>query len=322
MLQRRSNRSMKRPKQPASRSQRRKPQARAPRVRRSQVPAAFGMNTSSYARLKSGRDGSTTLESFEIFPITSSSSGLSYMIPMTPTKWIGTRTQTLSSTFSQSRPLDCQVGWEPAVSTGTAGSVAIGTVWSGARLPNDGNSWSSLSRVLAATNGGFICTIWDHHHSAISCGRNLRANGFPLYEVQPDDIPFWVCVASSDTSGAVIGYLTIRIRMTLRNPTYGATSPPVTAASMGTFTHDAENNSTTLTVAQGAFNKALSIGQDLLLAFGSNLINTASTVLSQILSPVRASLTEVAGGEYKFKVDSNFATQQALTYVIGIASNF
>lgn len=305
-----------------SRSTPRKNTARRRNVTRSSIPAAYGMTAQSYARLSSRRDGSTTLESFEIFPIVSQSSGLSYMLPMTPTKWTGTRTQTLASSFTQSRPLSIEVGWEPAVGTGTAGSVAIGTVWSGARLPNDGDSWSSISRSLAATNGGFICTLWHHMQRKIDCARNLRANGFPMYEVQPDDIPFWILVASTDTTGAVIGYLTVRSVLTLRNPICGSVTPPVTAAGPMSFTHDAEAGTTKLTVNKNLFNNTLAIGQDMLFTFGRNLLNTVSNVLTQVLSTVKGALIAIVNNEYVFAVDSNYATQQALGYVIGRAVNF
>lgn len=291
-------------------------------VSRSSIPAAYGMTTQSYARLSSRRDGSTTLESFEIFPVTSQSAGLSYMLPMTPTKWIGTRTQTLASSFTQSRPLAIEIGWEPAVGTSTAGSVALGTVWSGARLPSESDSWSSISRSLAATNGGFITTLWKHMRRTVDCARNLRANGFPMYEVQPDDIPFWILVASTDTTDTVIGYLTVKSVITLRNPICGSISPPISGAGKMEFTHDAEANTTTMSVNKNYINSEISVGQDILFTFGRNLLNNVPAVLTQILSTVRGSLKAIVGNNYMFNVDSNYATQQALGYIVGRSANF
>ena len=156
----------------------------------------------------------------------------------------------------------------------------------------------------------------------VACARNLRSNAFPMYEVQPDDIPFWILVASTDATGEVIGYLTVRTVMTLRNPICGAATPPVTAAGMMSFDHDAEKGTTTLSVIKDAFNNTLAVGQDILFTFGRNLINTSTNILTQVLSVVKGALIQVLENKYVFAVDSNYATQQALGYVIGRAVNF
>lgn len=292
----------------------------APVTRRRGIPVASSFSTSNYATLKSG-SSSATLVSKEIFPVSASPTGLSFMIPMTPTKWSGTRTCALSYTYASHRPLACRVYWEPAVSTATPGSVAIGTVFAGARLPNDSDGWNSISRSLASTNGGFISTIWDHHASTIDCGRNLRANQFPLYDIQPDDIPFWICLATSATTG-MIGYLVIETKFTLRNPLSGAMAQPVTGAGDLTFTHDAENNTTQMSASTSMFNKILNVGQDYLFTPSRNILNTAGQAIVSILSPFIASVTSSLNDNYTFKVDNNINSQNMLGYVVGLASNF
>lgn len=290
--------------------------------RRRQIPVAFSFSARSTATLTHRSDGSATLKSTEIFPVFSQSTGLSYMLPMTPSKWANTRTCALSYTYSSHRPLSCHVSWEPAVSTSTPGSVAIGTVFAGARLPNESDSWSSISRSLACTNGGFISTIWDHHDSYVHVARNLRANQFPLYEVNSDDIPFWICVATSDTSGSTIGYLVVTTVFTLRNPLSGSISQPVTGSGQVQITHDENQKTTTMTVPQNMINHVLGIGADYLWTFGSNLVNTVGSTVSSILSTVVARLSAIDGSTYKFTLDSNIGTQQALGYIIGNSANF
>lgn len=292
------------------------------RQRRRAIPVAYSFSARASAMFKQEKDGSTSLTSTEIFPVISQASGLSYMLPMTPTKWANTRTCALAYTYASHRPLSCTVSWEPAVATSTSGSVAIGTVFAGARLPNDGDRWENISRALACTNGGFISTIWDHHTSSIALARNLRANQFPLYEVSADDIPFWVCVATSDTSGTTIGYLVVTTKFTLRNPLSGSISQPVTGSSSVQFTHDDQKNETSMSVPQSAINRVLGIGADYTWTFARNLINGAGAVVSSILSPITARLSGVSGGNYVFSVDSAIATQSALGYVIGQAANF
>lgn len=289
---------------------------------RRQIPVAFSFSARSTATLKHRPDGSAILKSTEIFPIYSQSTGLSYMLPMTPSKWANTRTCALSYTYSSHRPLQCHISWEPAVSTSTPGSVAIGTVFAGARLPNETDSWSSISRSLACTNGGFISTIWDHHDSYIHVARNLRANQFPLYEVNADDIPFWICVATSDTSGSTIGYLVVTTVFSLRNPLSGSISQPVTGSGQVQINHDDSQNTTTMSVPQSMINHVLGIGADYLWTFGSNLVNTVGSTVSSILSTVVARLSAIEGSFYKFTLDSHIGTQQALGYIIGNSANF
>lgn len=290
------------------------------RPRRTRIPVALGYATTNYARLKAAPSGAI-LSSREIFPVTAQKAGLSYALPMTPTKWSGTRTCALAYTYSSHRPLKVRVYWEPAVSTATPGSVAIGSVFAGARLPNDSDSWSSISRSLAASNGGFICTIWDHHSRIVETGRNLRANQFPLYEVSPDDIPFWICLATSSTEG-MIGYLVVETVFSLKNPLSGSMSQPITGAGQVSISHDDAQNTSTMTVNQSFFNKALQVGQDLLFTSASNLKNVAGNVMTSILSPFVGQVKSITTDSYVFNVDNNFATQQALGYVIGMSSNF
>lgn len=293
---------------------------KANRSQRTRIPVAYGYSTSNYAKLDSSPSGAI-LSCREIFPVTAQSSGLSYALPMTPSKWAGTRTCALSYTYASHRPLKVRIYWEPAVSTATPGSVAVGTVFAGARLPNDSDSWSSISRSLAASNGGFVSTIWDHHSRIVTTGRNLRANQFPLYEVSPDDIPFWICLATSATEG-MIGYLVVEAVFSLKNPLSGSMSQPITGAGSVQITHDDSANTSKMTVPQSFFNKALQIGQDLVFTAASNLKNVSGNVITSILSPFVGQLTSTSDSNYVFNVDNNFATQQALGYVVGMSSNF
>lgn len=290
------------------------------RMRRRSIPVAYSMRANAHASIVV-RDTSASLTSVEIFPVTARSSGCALMIPMTPTKWSSTRTAQLAATYDSFRPLSCTLSWEPAVSTSTPGSVAIGTVFAGCRLPAS-NDWTSLSSALAATNGGMISTIWDHNTTTISLQKNLRANLFPLYNVDPDDIPFWICVASNASSDTTLGYIVLKTKFTLRNPAVPGSLPPLSGRVEASFTHNSESNTTTMSIASAALNRAVQVGQDIIFTFGQQLVNTASQIGVNILEGVIARVTALSGGAYQFSVDNSIATQQAIGYVIGVGSNF
>lgn len=294
---------------------------RSKRSTRKTVPVAYTRTTSSYASLRNTRDGSATLSTREIFPVVSQPSGLSLMIPMTPTKWSSTRSASLAQTYASHRPLRCMIAWEPAVGTSTSGSVAVGTVFAGARLPNDSDSFNSIGSALTATNGGFMTSVWNPSVKNINLGRNLRANQFPLFEVSSDDIPFWICVATSDTSGTQLGYLIVETTFTLRNPLVGSVSAPVIGSGTISIQHS-EQGASTMSVPKSRFNRALNIGADYAWAFAKNLVSVTGSLITSILSPIIARLASSTDSDYVFSIDSNIGTQEALGYVIGQAPNF
>lgn len=286
--------------------------------RRRAIPVAYSMRASAHAEIRV-TDTSASLTSVEIFPISKQTVGCSLMLPMSPTKWTGTRTAVLASTYDSFRPLSCSVSWEPAVPTSTSGSIALGTVFAGCRLPSD-DSWSSLSSSLAATNGGFVATVWDHASSTISLQKNLRANLFPLYNIDPDDIPFWICVASNSSVDQPLGYLVVKTKFTLRNPAVPGTAPPVSGSGEFTFTDD--SGKTKLTVAKSVVNKVLNVGQDIVFAFARRLLNRSGQPMSSILDTVLGHLIGTTDTAYQFAVDNTIAAQTALGYVVGVSTNF
>jgi len=320
---RRTRKTRSNPKEKQTKSQNKptKKTQRPRRIRRWRIPAAFTATFQSSSSIKTDSSGAATLRCREIFAIEAQAEGASFMLPITPTKWAGTRTAVLASTYSSHRPLSISVKWEPMVGTSTSGSVAFGTVFAGVRLPSSTDTYVNLSRSLAATNGGFVSTIWDHHSSNVALGRNLRANQFPLYEVSADDIPLWLVLSSSVTAGP-IGYLVVDAVFTLRNPLSGQSTPPITATATASFTHSNESNQTTMSVPRSAFNRVVEVGQNLAFAFARNLISVAGGVVNQILSPLIASYLRTENDNYVFSVDNVIATQNALSYVIGLAPNF
>lgn len=301
------------------------PQARTSRktrrprhTRRRTVPAAYSYKTSSYASLRNV-NGAPQLYIREIFSVDATTSGLSAAIPVSPTKWRGTRASALAANYTSFRPISCTVQWQPAVGTSQEGNVAIGTVFDGARLPT--GDWAGLSQALTASNGGFMVTMWQPAGTKITLGTSLRDNLYPTYQINEDEIPFWV-VAASSISKASAGYVVINLVISLKNPINGIADPPTTFSGKTEFVHDDESNTTTMKIANALLNKALNVGTDYTFALRDILKGTQGQTVSQILSPIVGTVTKVADGFTHFKVDSNIASQSLSGVLIGLARNF
>lgn len=279
---------------------------------RSRIPAAFGSSYSAFANI-SGSGPVTRLICQEIFPINGQTNG-PFLLPVCPTKWAGTRTSMLASTYTAHRPLSIRLTWLPAVGTTQAGNVAIGTVFDGARISLTGN-FAEDSISLASTNGGLVSTIWKESKTDINLKRNLRANTFPLYEVSDDDIPLWIVVSESTKGSGLVGHLMVHAKFTLRNPALNK-SPAHTWSGEATFTTEDSKNIMTL---NGAFTPAPAVGTAYNFAFSKDLVNASNAVIAQALSSVNGTCTSVS--PLKFQVSQPFAAQTSFGSLIGL-SNF
>lgn len=293
----------------ARRSQRRVT-ARPRRMTRSMAPAGYG-----YTFRQSYRNaGNTVIPIHEVFTIKSADAGLSLMLPITLTKWTGSRAIHIAGNYIDARPLKLKYSWKPTVATSTSGSVAIGTVFSGARMTTDG-TYDQISKFLASTNGGLITTIWKPASSEIQLKRNLRANNFPQYDVQPDDIPLWICLATSDTTGNVIGQLYIDALMSFKNPTTPSMTPAVNAAGddanvehTAATTTDPAKTEFLIPAASGSFSQ----GASYYFNVARNLVNSAGQQLVPALMAFAAEYmgTRTVGSVVKhvFKIDPDISS--------------
>lgn len=301
---------------PQARTNRRNRRPR--RSYRSRAPAAFSYRTSSYATIRNV-NGSPQLYIREIFNVDADTSGLSAAIPISPTKWRGTRASALAANYTAFRPISCKVQWQPAVGTSQEGNVAIGTIFDGARLPT--GDWAGLSQAITASNGGFMVTMWQPAGTSIKLGTSLRDNLYPTYQINEDEIPFWVVVAAS-TAKQSAGYVVINLVISLKNPINGIADPPTTFSGKTEFEHDDESKSTTMKIANGLLNKTLNVGADYTFALRDILKGTGGQTIAQILSPIVGTVKKVADGYTYLNVDSNIATQTLNGVLIGLARNF
>lgn len=252
-------------------------------------PTGYGSTVRAMSHLVQHKDGSATLEIQEIFPIIGTRPGVSFMLPATPTKWAGTRAQTLASTYTSFRPLSFELIYVPIVSAGTGGYVSIGTVFDGTRLP-DGATDDTLARALAATNGGFVTAGWTPASSKVALGRNLRANTFPLYDVQDDDIPFWIVSNSNVTKP---GYIVIRSRMTLHNPASATLNP--FALLLDVFGSEELTDGINVNANASAANTILQVGQAIAFKLGQalNSVTPAMKTIYGVVKEVTASTVKI-----------------------------
>lgn len=282
------------------------------------APAAFSYITSSSATLRVIK-GEPRLYIRELFHLDAVASGLSAAIPVSPTKWRGTRAASLAANFTSFRPLSCKVQWHPAVGTSQEGNIAIGTVFDGARLPT--GDWAGLSQSLTASNGGFMVTMWQPAASRVQLGTCLRDNLYPTYQINEDEIPFWV-VAAGSVAKQSAGYIIINLVISLKNPINGIADPPTTYTGPTEFVHDDEKKTTLMKIDNQLLNKTLSTGTDYSFVLRDILRGTGGQTIAQILSPIMATVKEVVEGKTIFTVDSNVASQSITGTLVGLCRNF
>lgn len=287
------------------------------RFNRSTVPVAYGYNTSTYAQLYQ-QNGNTFIRGREIFHVTVAQGAVDLMIPVSPAKWIGTRTATLCSTFTSFRPMQLEIRWQPTIPTSVTGTMSVGTVFDGAaiNLPTK----DAALVALPVTNGGFCTNVWKDCQRGVQLGTSLRANLFPLYQVDPDDVPLWVLCATDAVGEGNLGNLVIEYAFRLHNP---ANNPQTQTAALNIdadITHDETGDAPVsfLTIAKSAVNNVLSIGKDYSFFFNQDLNNTASANILRVLQNLRATLTAIDDDNslYKFNLDPAFATASNLRTVL------
>lgn len=284
------------------------------------TPAGYSFTMSNYASL-SNRNGYAILTAREIFEVkTSTQDTFDWMLPFTPTKWLGSRTATLCSTYTDFRPLFTRISYIPNVSTNTNGLVSFGTVFSGASL-RDLSSQQMLT-MLPSTNGGFNTTIWQRAFRNIALGTSLRANTFPLYNIDDDDIPFWMVmkVFSSFNSGTTVGNIVVTTRIALHNPIFRSI-PPLSANNIKASVIEDSGNKY-LSIVKSSIAQALTEGREYLFAFGRPLLNGSNETLLSPLQFLSAPLQTIGDSNYLFTLENVYSTvDNVLCSLIGTSSD-
>lgn len=288
------------------------------------VPVAYASRSSVISNL-STRNGKTYLEFSEAFPVTRHAADLfDFILPMTPTKWTGTRTAAITSTYSDARPVSISFHFYPSVSTSVSGSYAVGTYFAGNSVRID-TRLAAMS-ALPATNGGFMQTIWRPGSARVGLGSNLRANNFPMADLCEDDIPFWVVITSAIESNITnLGTLVIRGKLHLHNPiTRTEQIPSGNNISLAIQDRPDHQGQKMLIALRDSLVIPTQIGKDYFFTAASNLLNTNGEILSRALQFFKAQLFETTQTQYHFSVDPLFANiiNKLGTFIGRVPENF
>lgn len=261
----------------------------------------------------------------EIFPITYNSNSLmDIAIPFVPSKWEGTRTASIVTTYTSYRPIRVNLTWAPLVGTSQTGSCTVGTVFDGTRLTMP--TRNDAIRSLSITNGGFTTSMWKPHYSRVFLGTNLRANTYPSNEISADDIPFWICTTlSEDAPAATCGMLVVTGLIALHNPS-NCLQPPITMRNLtgeivdqSTEEEDEPFNLMRIPVTNQLL---LPADADLWFAPTNYLHNATNQVITQLLSPIILHYLGSDESYHNFRIDKDFAPQVIVGVIGGLVANF
>lgn len=255
------------------------------------IPAGFASSAVPDFRFRQNRDGSVQAVATEVFPVNLGiDQGLDFIIPATPTKWIATRSQMLASAYSSFRPTKLALAWVPNVGTSVNGSVAVGTVFDGVRMVSGSNL--EMMRAVAASNGGFTTPVWAPCASHVRLGTNLRANTFPLFDCDGDDIPFWIVISSDLDSRELGGFLKIEMEFSLHNP---LVKPGEILAGTGDGAAVSIEEGKHIIKLKWDDEPGLKEGDNLLVNFGSPVMGTSSVIVQAMKTVVLAVISVVEG---------------------------
>lgn len=297
-----------------------------PGYRPYRAPAAFASSGTSYARLGSA-GGRPVVYSREYFPVYYTGTATSFLCPATPSVWRPTRTADIVSTFATFRPRRYVIEWKPALGTDTSGMISFGSIWAGTNAPYFTSA--EAMTTLPATNGGFTTNIWKPTGRAIRCSTSLRSNNFPLFDLQPDDIPFWIAasVQGNFEAGTLLGYAVIISENFLSNPTMH--QEMITYAFCGgEFKHTetpGQPVKTKLRLPIALPLPNLTQGEDYMFYPWKPLekvLGAANPILKAIVGTYEGDVEEEGVTWRQFEVDSFFATANVLLYLLGTAANF
>lgn len=276
-----------------------------------QTPMGFGRTMSARSELIT-RGGSTELHMREIFPVKASTDIIDFLLPMTPSKWIGTRAAVLASTYTSCRPRQLRLSWEPALGTIAAGTAAVGTVF-------DGTSVNLSSRdvaltALPASNGGFSTTIWKPARSDVRLGTSLRANTFPQFNVDPDDVPLWIAVvcATEAAAGTHVGNLVVESYVSLHNPSIQPARSNSANNIEASITRSVSETESVLNVPVSNILATLVPGREYLITPKRNLVNDDGGVLTRVLGFISSQCKEILDGVAHFELPYDYSPLQSL----------
>lgn len=269
------------------------------RVRNVQLAQASA--SSAYSTLNTIN---STIAFQEIFPIDASEGA--FLLPFSPTKWLGTRTARLLQTYGSYRPLRVTLSYQPISAATTGGAVAIGTVFNGNRVDLGSDATANITAIASLANA-FVTQVYGKSRLNVRLGTALSRNNYPTTQIDEDDIPFWIVCSSTVTAP---GFLTVAGVLSIHNP-MNVSASSVGGSFSGNVIVD-ENNSY---VQTGTEVPGIAVGDTIKLAASKELKSAAGAVIYRILEPIVATVTSIAGGITKFMVNSNLGPMNDVRFV-------
>lgn len=292
------------PKQNSSAPNKKNKKTKQPKSKRSTVPVAYKRQIRP--RMINFNDV-FTVRFTEDFPVIQQEVGYDYMLPSTPTKWINHRASAIGQIYTAYRPISVRYEWVPSCPTTTSGTVTLGAILDGARAGSSSTTKADLQQTLAATNGSVTTQVWQSASRNLRLGTSLRSNLYPNFNVDEDEISFWIMVVSqaSVTAGTQIGYLRIHCVYAFHNP---ITQPVknIGGDSEFTITHTENESNMSAPLPVGT---VLPVGSSVTITPWRAVTNTNGSIVAQPLQSIKATVKSIAGSLITYAVSSALATQ-------------
>lgn len=275
------------------------------------VPAAYASRNITNTRIKTSRNGSCLLYSRELFNVVASKDNvIDFALPICPTKWENTRTKTFAQAYCDSRLLKFVYTFMPAQGTSAAGRIAFGTSFSDAN--SNYTNKEQMINQLPATNGGFQSTMWLPTTRRVGLGSNLSRNLYSHYNVEPDDIPFWLYGVNVGASeGTVLGTIKIQAIWSMKNPTYSNNYQNLD----GSFT--ADSSSGVIKVAKSLLNGAYEVGRQVYMKVKNLGLNSKVNPMT-----ITATVSANDGVNVSFNLPAVLSSITGLAMIIIGAANW
>lgn len=248
-------------------------------------PAAYVSTVRTSFSFKQTKDGAV-VHFQEIFPIFPSTVGLDIVIPISPTKWIGTRMATFASTYGTFRPIGLTVSYAPVVGTSMSGSIAACAIYAGNRLPTV-SSKEELVRTLASTAGGMLTAVYNKAAVSVRCSTSLSQNSFPTTDISDDDIPMNIIFASNGVSQSY-GYAIINGKFSFHNPQLGVSPVAIAYNGFVSVNPDKEKDETKFELRSPL---DLGVGTPISFHLGAPMRNQSGAVIAPALTTLMGILT-------------------------------
>lgn len=298
---------------PRKQRQQRRPRSTRPKGGKARsIPAAYTSSSSAYA---SFNKINSTISFQEMFTVDCSQGY--FVLPLSPTKWAGTRTRTLVQTYGSFRPLRIQVSYQPSVATSTGGVIAIGTVFNGNRIDLTSDVASNIGAISSLANS-FMTQVYQRCSMPLRLGTALSRNNYPTTLIDEDDIPLWIV---SQSTVASPGFIIISGLLSVHNPMNVQVSS-ISGSAVGSIVKPTEEGGeTTLQIPAGNLSGGFAVGDTVKFVASKELQSTTGNIIYHALEPVVATVRSKATDVIKFAVNSALAATTARFFPIGQASS-